>query len=112
MQQGPRAGRAGPSVSADASRARPHAASPGSHVSWGLASCALLVLLLWLLAPIAPARVAPLWNADGFFVPCYTLAADFARAGRLVAWNPWIDAGSPDWMEPQVGAISPTTMLS
>jgi hypothetical protein len=84
--------------------------APG--LAWALAAGVLLAVFLWVLAPVARGEAAPLWDADGFFVPYYTLVSDFARAGRLLVWNPWTSAGSPDWIEPNVGALSPTTVLS
>ncbi|GEM_PF-2941023 len=47
------------------------------------------------------------WDADGFFAPAQMLVADFAQAGRLLLWNPWTNAGSPDGCDPQYGAFSP-----
>jgi hypothetical protein len=46
-------------------------------------------------------------DADTFYAPYYTLVSDYARAGRVLLWNPWSNAGSPDFAEPQVGAFSP-----
>jgi len=47
------------------------------------------------------------WDADGFFAPAQMFVADFAQAGRLLLWNPWTNAGSPDGCDPQYGAFSP-----
>lgn len=51
------------------------------------------------------------WDGDEFFAPYYTLLGDFARSGRLLLWNPWNAGGMPDFVEPQVGAVSPVHLL-
>lgn len=40
-------------------------------------------------------------------MPYQMLIGDFARAGELLLWNPWMNGGSPDGFEPQFGALSP-----
>jgi branched-subunit amino acid transport protein len=72
----------------------------------------LLVCALFLIVNyrIVLGRVAPVWDADTFFCPYYMLVADYARSGSLLLWNPWTNAGSPDFCEPQVGAFSPLTL--
>jgi len=52
-------------------------------------------------------RAWPIWDADGFFAPFYVFVADLARAGQLLTWNPFNNAGSPDFADPQVGAFDP-----
>ncbi len=51
-----------------------------------------------------------IWDADSVFAPYYMLVADHARSGRIMLWNPWVSAGSPDGFEPQLGAQSPLTV--
>lgn len=51
------------------------------------------------------------WDAEGFFAPAFTLVADHARAGRILLWNPWNSAGSPDYAEPELGATSPLMVV-
>jgi hypothetical protein len=68
---------------------------------------ALLLLFLALNAPLVTGHAMPLWDADAQFAPHYTLVADYARAGRVLLWNPWTNAGSPDFAEPQLGTLSP-----
>ena len=52
-------------------------------------------------------RNFPQWDAAHFYAPVQVNLADHARAGRLVLWDPWINAGRPDGADPQVGAFSP-----
>jgi hypothetical protein len=52
---------------------------------------------------------APLWDADFAFAPWFLLVGDHVRAGRLLSWNPWSGGGSPDFADPQLGAMSPLT---
>lgn len=49
----------------------------------------------------------PRWDAASYYAPMFGLVADHARAGRLLLWDPWINAGSPDGADPQAGAFSP-----
>lgn len=56
-------------------------------------------------------RAFPLYDADGFFAPFYMFVADLARHGRLLTWNPFVNAGSPDFADPQVGAFDPLVLL-
>jgi hypothetical protein len=50
------------------------------------------------------------WDALDVFAPSFVLLSDFARSGHLMLWNPWINAGSPEWIEPQLGAFSPAML--
>lgn len=51
------------------------------------------------------------WDADSQFCPWQTLVADHARTGRLLLWNPWTNGGSPDFADPQFGAMSPINVI-
>lgn len=82
------------------------------RVLWGLAASLCLAVFLFATWPLVRGRIAPIYDADGFFVPYYTLVADFARQGRLLLWNPWTSGGAPDYIEPQIGASSPLVVLS
>ncbi len=53
----------------------------------------------------------PIWDACDYFGPLFSLIADHVRSGRLLLWNPWINGGSPDFAEPQVGSTSPVLLL-
>jgi hypothetical protein len=52
-----------------------------------------------------------LWDVDNAYYPYQALVADFARAGRLVQWDPWSNGGFPMGSDPQVGAYSPVSVL-
>lgn len=74
---------------------------------YAAAALAAVVVFLVICFPIATGRVSPRWDADVQAAPAQMLVADHARAGRLVGWNPWTTAGSPDHADPQTGAYSP-----
>src|SRR5438034_5087144 len=77
---------------------------------WILAIVLFEAVLLAANADIVAGTAAPKWDADMFFAPNQLLVGDFARAGRLLLWNPWRNAGAPDCAEPQVGSFSPLTV--
>lgn len=56
-------------------------------------------------------RAAPIWDATDYYGPMFSLVADHAKAWKLLLWNPWISAGSPDFADPQSGATSPILLL-
>ena len=78
---------------------------------WFVAVVGLLLVFLGANFRQVTGRATPLWDADVEFAPYYTLVADYARAGRLLLWNPWTNAGSPDFAEPQIGALSPVVLM-
>ena len=45
------------------------------------------------------------------FGPYQMLIADYARQGSLLWWNPWARAGSPDFANPEIGALSPVNFV-
>ncbi len=51
-------------------------------------------------------------RVDGanFFAPYYAYLARVVQSGHWLLWNPFSNAGSPDFAEPQVGALSPLTL--
>lgn len=55
-------------------------------------------------------KTAPVWDAITQFSPWFSLVCDNARHGRILLWDPWIDAGSPDFAEPEAGAASPVAI--
>jgi hypothetical protein len=59
---------------------------------------------------ISGARVQ-IWDAWSFYTPTFSLVADHARAGRLLLWDPWLAAGTPDFADPEVGAASPIAVI-
>ena len=52
----------------------------------------------------------PLWDAGDYFGPLFSLIADHIKCGRLILWDPWINGGSPDFAEPQLGSTSPVVL--
>ena len=91
------------------------AAGPGGfsrNRSWGIAALFLTIAFLWGNRPLVTGREAPIWDAESFFAPAFTLVADHARAGRIVLWNPWESGGSPDYAEPELGSQSPVAILT
>ena len=56
-------------------------------------------------------KSAPIWDATDYYGPMFSLVADYAKAWKLLLWNPWINAGSPDFADPQSGATSPILLL-
>jgi hypothetical protein len=83
----------------------------GENLAWTLAGLSLLLIFLAANVGLVTGTQGPLWDADVYFSPAFTLVADHARAGRIMLWNPWIAAGSPDYAEPELGAISPVTLV-
>src|SRR5512143_3131071 len=76
-----------------------------------------LLAALWMVALFAvlerrplTGRAVPLWDARDLHAPTQILVADHARAGRLLFWNPWSQAGVPDFADPQSGAFSPVSI--
>jgi hypothetical protein len=79
--------------------------------SWLLVVSLLAALFLIVNLPLVTGKSAPIWDAESFFAPAYTLIADHARAGQFVLWNPWQSAGSPDIAEPELGNSSPIAFI-
>lgn len=78
---------------------------------WRTACLAAAIVLVWVNLPLLTGRAVPLWDADHAFASWYSLVADFARQGRFLIWNPWTNGGSPDFAEPQFGALSPLVVV-
>jgi hypothetical protein len=77
---------------------------------WLLAGLLLAIVFLISNFQIVNGRGAPIWDAQEFFAPDFTLIADHARAGRIVLWNPWESGGAPDYAEPELGVTSPVAI--
>lgn len=77
---------------------------------WGFAGIGLLLGFLALNFPLVFGLGVANWDGDGYFFPYYVLVADFARAGSILAWDPWTNGGVPVLGDPQVGALSPLTV--
>jgi len=61
--------------------------------------------------PLLGGHAHPIWDADAAYAPWQMLVGDAARAFRLLLWDPWSNAGSPDGFDPQFGALSPIHLL-
>ncbi len=82
----------------------------GSRFARGAVALTVLAFVLVLVAANRDyliGRAFPIFDADGFFAPYYMFLADLIRAGQLLTWNPFNNAGSPDFADPQVGAFDP-----
>lgn len=88
--------------------ARP-ASSAAAQWRGGIALIAAVFLIGIL--PLVLGRVSAVRDGSRFFLPYYTLVGDFARSGRLLLWNPYSAGGVPDFAGPQIGSLSPLTVL-
>ena len=79
--------------------------------AWILAGSILAAAVLLGNFDLLSGKTAPTWDAIDYFAPLFSLIADHAKSGRLLLWNPWVNAGSPDFADPQVGASSPALLL-
>jgi FtsH-binding integral membrane protein len=79
---------------------------------WTVAALFLALMFAIGNFPLISGRQAPIWDAESFFAPAFTLIADHSRAGRIVLWNPWQSAGSPDYAEPELGNQSPIAVIA
>jgi hypothetical protein len=77
------------------------------RVVWLLCAAILVVVILAGNSDLLLGKASPIWDAGGFYGPLFALVGDYARAGHLLTWNPWMNGGSPDFADPQVGTASP-----
>ena len=56
-------------------------------------------------------RGVPIWDARDAFFPFFVLAADHARAGQIVSWDVWSNAGLPRLADPEFGSVWPLQLL-
>jgi len=87
-------------------------ANGGSRWSWWLAAILIVAMVFVLNLPALLGRVALRWDANDCFQPHFMLMAEYAREGQLLLWNPWNRAGSPDFAQPEMGALSPLMLFS
>jgi len=73
---------------------------------------ALAVVLLVANWPLVSGRECPPFDAYSQFGVYHHVVGAFARAGRWMTWNPWSNAGSPDYADPQFGAYSPLILVT
>ena len=87
-----------------------HASSSRGR-NWLISVLMLAIAFVALNIKLVNGKGAPLWDADTFFAPAFTLIADHARVGRIALWNPWQSGGYPEYADPEVGAASPVLVL-
>ena len=69
------------------------------------------LVFVFLVRDLLSGAAVPVWDADRYFMPYYVLLADHVRQGQLLTWDPWSWGGVAAFSEPQIGAISPVTLL-
>jgi hypothetical protein len=75
--------------------------------SWGMAALISASVFLFSNQLIVRGLAVGIWDADGEMFPFQALVSDFARAGKLIHWDPWSDGGIALASDPSVGAYSP-----
>lgn len=80
------------------------------HLQWILAGCIIIAVLCLGNFDLIAGRSAPKFDALEYFGPEFSLVADHIKAGRLLLWDPWVAAGTPDSAEPEFGVTSPVTL--
>ncbi len=78
---------------------------------WLTAACILAIVVIIGNLALIRGKAAPIWDATDYYGPMFSLVADYAKSWKLLLWNPWINAGSPDFADPQSGATSPILLL-
>ncbi len=81
-----------------------------AKTAWFLAACVLAAVVVIGNSDLVRGKAGPLWDADAYYGPLFSLVADYTKAAELFLWNPWMDAGSPDFADPQAGAASPVLL--
>jgi hypothetical protein len=76
-----------------------------------LASLLVIALLFCANYRLVLGRALPQWDAVDQFGPAFSLISDHIKAHRLLTWDPWISAGSPDLADPQFGVSSPIVLV-
>src|SRR6266571_8155694 len=81
--------------------------------AWPFCSAAVLLAILFSTInwQIVSGHRVQIWDAWAFYTPAFSLVADHAHVGRLLLWDPWLAAGTPDFADPQVGAASPIAIF-
>jgi Bacterial membrane protein YfhO len=78
-----------------------------SWCTWLIAACVLAAVVLIGNSQLLLGKATPIWDADAYYGPMFSLVGDYAKTGKLFLWNPWMNGGSPDFADPQTGATSP-----
>ncbi len=77
--------------------------------SW-VAMLALVAVFLAANLQLLTGEATEHWDGEAFFAPFFSYLANVVRSGHWLLWNPFSNAGSPDFVEPQIGAFSPITL--
>lgn len=77
--------------------------------SWA-AMLALVAIFLAANYQLLTGEATEHWDGEVFFAPFFSYLANVVRSGHWLLWNPFSNAGSPDFAEPQIGAFSPITL--
>jgi hypothetical protein len=80
--------------------------------SYAAALAGALALLAVTQLPLVRGSASPSYDALQFFGPYHLLMGRLARHGSLLLWNPYNNGGTPDYAEPQVGAVSPPVLAT
>ena len=78
---------------------------------WLLAASLLIAVFLINNRELITGARVQIWDAFTFHTPAFSLVADHAHAGRLLLWDPWLEGGTPDFADPEVGAASPVAVI-
>ncbi len=81
-------------------------------LQWWLAACIVIAVLCLGNFDLLSGKSAPQWDGLDYFGPEFSLVADHIKAGRLVLWDPWVAAGTPDSAEPEFGTTSPIMLAA
>ena len=81
------------------------------NLPWFGAALLLITVLLLGNLPLITGGAAPIWDAVDYYGPFLSLVGDHVRHARLMLWDPWINAGAPDFADPQTGAASPFFLI-
>lgn len=77
-----------------------------------VAAVGVLAILAITQQSLVRGTASPDNDALQFFGPYHMVVGNLARHGSLLLWNPLSNGGSPDYIEPQVGAISPAVLAT
>src|SRR5208283_3257185 len=78
-----------------------------SWLVWAFSLAGLAAVLLLGNQPLLTGKAVANWDADQDICNYYILMGDYARAGKLVTWDPWSEAGTPIHIVPDYGFTSP-----
>ena len=79
-------------------------------LSWCLAAMCLALTLIAAAHPLIRGTASGKWDADGQFLPYFTIVSDHIKHGQLVTWDLWTNSGAPLMGDPQAGALSPIVL--